>query len=268
MKKVIIKFVIVAVAVFVQSLAYAYQGDQSKLDAHTVIAKANEAVFYAGEDAQCKVDLKMIKDDGRTSQWSFNILRLNTDNEGDQKYLVSFSKPVFMSQLSYLVWKRMNGADQRWLYFPNLNFINTITESQQRMPFMGAQFAFEDLTGREINADQYELLDYSTGHYLIKGTPINNKKTEFDHYYVWIREKDFIPVKIEFYDENNYLLRIFEVLEIEDINGHPTITRSIIKDLQQGGETLVKFSDVNYDTGISEKIFTGQYLRNPDRIFH
>ena len=36
-----------------------------------------------------------------------------------------------------------------------------------------------------------------------------------------------------------------------------------MKDLRSGGETVLTYSDVKYDVGLPEDIFTERYLRQP-----
>ena len=47
--------------------------------------------------------------------------------------------------------------------------------------------------------------------------------------------------------------------------GYPTVTRSRVKDLKSGGETVSEFSKIQYNIGLNDKIFTERYLRRPPR---
>jgi len=74
-----------------------------------------------------------------------------------------------------------------------------------------------------------------------------------------------MPMKIEYYNSKNKLIRVVETLDVEDIQGHPTATSSIAKDLQSGSETTLNFTDVGYDIGLTEDIFTERYLQRAPR---
>ena len=58
------------------------------------------------------------------------------------------------------------------------------------------------------------------------------------------------------------LYRRVEVLEVEDIDGHPTVTTSRVSDLLAGGKTDMQFRYIAYDIGIPAEVFTERSLRN------
>ena len=52
---------------------------------------------------------------------------------------------------------------------------------------------------------------------------------------------------------------------VEVIDGHPTVVQSSMADTRTGGETEMSYTDVKYDVGLPEDIFTERYLRTPPR---
>ncbi len=58
-------------------------------------------------------------------------------------------------------------------------------------------------------------------------------------------------------------MRTIEALEIKDINGHPTVVKSLATDFVREGKTVMEFTEVEYDVGIDDDIFTERYLRKP-----
>ncbi len=88
---------------------------------------------------------------------------------------------------------------------------------------------------------------------------------EFDSYLTWIDRNTFLPTKIEYSDAAGKVFRRVEVLEVEEIQGYPTVTRSRVSDLESGGQTDMQFRYIGYDNGIPEEVFTERSLRNPPR---
>jgi hypothetical protein len=70
---------------------------------------------------------------------------------------------------------------------------------------------------------------------------------------------------MDYFDESNEVYRRIEALDVEDIDGHWTVTRMRVQDLRSGGETISEFTDVEYDVGIPADVFTERTLRNPPR---
>jgi hypothetical protein len=69
---------------------------------------------------------------------------------------------------------------------------------------------------------------------------------------------------MQYYDKNAKLYRVIESLEVEQIQKYPTVTKSVVKDLNTGSTTEMEFSEVKYDIDMGD-IFTERYLRRPPR---
>jgi hypothetical protein len=72
-------------------------------------------------------------------------------------------------------------------------------------------------------------------------------------------------MKAEYYDKNEKKYRLVEALEVQTIQGHPTVTKAKVTDLKSGGHTVSVFSNIQYDLGIDDSIFTERYLRRAPR---
>ena len=55
------------------------------------------------------------------------------------------------------------------------------------------------------------------------------------------------------------------MIEVVEIQGFPTVTKSRVRDLASGGETVSEFTEIEYNIELDEKIFTERYLRRPPR---
>lgn len=226
-----------------------------------IVKKANLASYYAGKTG--KADVKMtIKDaQSRVRNREFRILRFNVTQGGEQKFYVYFHKPSDVAKMVFMVWKHLEKDDDRWLYLPALDLVRRISSSDKRSSFVGSHFVYEDVSGRSIEADIHELMETTQEHYVIKNTPKQKKDVEFASYTVWIDKNNFIPKKAEYYDEQRNLIKTIEALEIQDIQGYPTVIKTIARDLVRGGETINEFSLVEYDIDLTDEIFQERYLR-------
>ena len=70
-------------------------------------------------------------------------------------------------------------------------------------------------------------------------------------------------MEINFFKTNGDNYRRVEAVKIEDIQGHPTVVRSKVSDLQTGGYTLMEFRNITYDLGLDDDVFSERSLRNP-----
>jgi len=72
-------------------------------------------------------------------------------------------------------------------------------------------------------------------------------------------------MKAEYLNKKCTKYRVVEALEIKYIQGIPTVIKSRVQDLDSGGNTVTEFTNVKYDIGLADKIFTERYLRRPPR---
>lgn len=232
--------------------------------ADEIISKANDASYYAGKDG--RADVKMtIKDKGDNERVrEFTILRLDV-GKNDQKFYVYFTAPADVRKMAFLVWKNVGKDDDRWLWIPALNKKKRIAPGDKRTSFVGSDFLYEDVSGRSINDDIHELLETTDKEYKIKNTPKAPDTVEFTHYNVWIDKETFLPRKAEYYNKNGKVYRTVEATKTKTIQGYPTVLESIVKDLESGSSTINVFTNIKYDIGLKERIFTERFLRRPPR---
>lgn len=234
------------------------------LSADEIVAKANQASYYAGADGKADVTMTITADGGGTRERQFTILRLN-DGAEDQKFYVYFKSPADVRKMAFLVWKNVGRDDDRWLWLPALNLKKRIAPGDKRTSFVGSDFFYEDVSGRGIEEDKHQLIEVTGDAYLIRNEPKDSGNVEFAYYLVWIDKTSFLPRMAEYYDPQGQLYRRVEALRIETIDGHPTVMESKASDLNAKTSTLNSFSNVSYDNGLKKKIFSERFLRRPPR---
>ena len=238
----------------------------SELSVDEIVSKANEAAYYAGNDGRAQVTMDIVDKSGSSRTREFTLLRMNAEN-GTQKFYVYFKKPADLYKQVFLVWKEVDEGkdDSRWMWLPALNLKRSIAPGDKRTSFVGSDFVYEDVSGRNLKEDNHELIDTTEAQYIIKNTPVDAGSVEFSYYTVKIDKDTFLPRMAEYYDKNGKMYRTVEATKVETIQGFPTVTESVVKDLNTGGSTVNTFSNIEYDIGLKENIFTERFLRRPPR---
>ena len=234
-------------------------------DVNTIVNKANLAAYYHGNDGKAKVNMTITSKQGQTREREFIILRKDIQDSGDQKYFVYFNKPADVRKMVYMVHKhaQLQKDDDRWLYLPALDLVKRIAAGDKRTSFVGSDFLYEDVSGRSLEEDTHELVDVNDRLFIVKNVPKNPDTVEFSYYNVAIDRKNFVPMKMDFYDKQGNLHRVIESRKVEVIQDFPTVVKSLVSDLKTGSKTEMEFSNVTYDIGLDEDIFTERYLRRP-----
>lgn len=234
-------------------------------DVNEIIDQANLAAYYKGADGRSEARMVITDGQGRTQTRQFTILRYDRADGGDQDFLVAFSRPADVRNTVFMVAKHTQSDDDRWLYLPSLDLVKRISAGDKRTSFVGSHYFYEDVSGRNIAEDNHQLVETTEHHYVVDNTPKDQGSVEFSRYRVWIDKANLLPVKIEYKDDADRLYRRVEVLEVKEVQGHPTVTKSRVSDLVTGGNTTMEFRFIKYDVGLDSTVFTERSLRKLPR---
>jgi outer membrane lipoprotein-sorting protein len=241
-----------------------------------IVRRANHMALYQGADGKGKVKMVITDRLGRTRKREFNMLRKNDgEKDRDQKYYALFQAPADVRKMVFMVHKHaaLEKDDDRWLYMPSLDLVKRIAASDKRTSFVGSDFLYEDISGRSPDDDRHELIRTTDEHYVLKNIPKRPDSVEFEYYVAYIDKRTFMPMKMEFFKREGRLYRVIESMKLEEVEAeedgkkvvYPTVTVSVARDLESGSRTEMTFSNIRYNIGLSDRIFTERYLRRPPR---
>ena len=236
-------------------------------DVQTIVSKANVVAYYQGNDGKASVKMVITNKQKQKREREFNILRKDVEDGGDQNYFVYFKRPADVRRMTYLVLKHADPKkdDDRWLYLPDLSLVKRIAAGDKRTSFVGSDFLYEDVSGRSLEEDTHELVETTDESFVVKNIPKQPDTVEFSYYTVSIDRTNYVPMKMEFYDKEGQLYRTIESVKVETIQDFPTVVKSVVSDLKSGSKTEMEFSDVKYNIGLNDDIFSERYLQRPPR---
>ena len=88
MKKIIFTFFMVLFTLIISTKAYC------ELLVNEIVDRANKVSFYAGADGKALVGMTITDNQGRVRKRVMNILRMDIEDGGDQKFYVYFKEPA------------------------------------------------------------------------------------------------------------------------------------------------------------------------------
>lgn len=237
------------------------------LDIEAIVKQSEKAAYYAGDDGRSDARMMIVDKQGRKQMRQFTILRRDIADNGDQQMMVFFSRPSDVKDTVFRVEKKadLSVEDDRWLYLPALDLVKRISSGDKRTSFVGSHFFYEDVSGRAISEDSFELKSQSDEHYVLVARPKSPDSVEFAYYEVTIDKANNLPILINFYDADEKNYRRVEAVKVDTIKGHPTVVRSKVSDLISGAYTLMEFRNIQYDIGLDDDVFTERSLRTPPR---
>jgi hypothetical protein len=233
-----------------------------------IVQKSQTAFFEAGRDFQARVKMTLLTREGQQRLRELTMLRKNYP-AGEQKYFIYFHSPADVAGTTFMVYKYPNRDDDRWLFIPAISLVNRIAARDSRSSFVGSDFTYEDISGREPTADLHMLLkeDEINGHkvYVVESTP--QTQAEYARKVAWIDQVTFLPLKEEYYDTQGVLYKAFSADEIKDIQsasgGIPTVMKRTMANVKSGHKTEVIFQRIQYNVGIGDDLFSERFLRRP-----
>ncbi|MBT3267492.1 outer membrane lipoprotein-sorting protein [Candidatus Poribacteria bacterium] len=244
-----------------------FDAHAADLSADEIMTKSHDAFYYAANDMKTKVTMSLIDDGGSTRERVLTLLRIDDPESANQKYFVYFHRPGDVRDMTFMVWKHADAADDRWLFIPAVDLIRRISADDKRSSFVGSDFTYEDVSGRAPSEDTHtvvrdEAVDGRDAH-VVESVPKGG--VDFTRKLTWVDAETFLPLKEEYYDAQQELARVFTADKIETIDGVPTIVERTMANVKAGHRTEVVYADVEYDGGLEDGDFSERNMRKPPR---
>lgn len=244
------------------AVAFAATGEE-------IMKKYEAAYYYPSSDFKARVTMKLTARNGQERLREMTMIRKNYGSTGgEQKYFVYFFQPADVQGTAFMVYKHPAKDDDRWLFVPAINMVKRIASQDKRSSFVGSDFTYEDISGRDIGADTHTILNEEVikggNAYVVKSVP-SGADVDYSHKLSWIDAKTYLPVKEEYYDKKGALYKVFTADEVKEVTGMPTVTKRTMKNLSSGHITEAVFTKTSYGIGVDDSLFTERYLKQPPR---
>ena len=204
---------------------------------------------------------------GKTRERRFVMLRRDNEEGGEQKYFVYFQRPRDVERTTFLVFKNPNADDARWIYVPALDLVKPISATDKRSSFVGSDFSYEDVSGRHWSQDKHELLETTVidgrSAYVVRSIPRDDEG--YAERISYIDQQQLLPIREEYRDAKGQLVKLFEALQTEEVDGVLTITKRRMSAPLKGTATLIVFESIDYDVGLEDALFVERTLKSPPR---
>lgn len=263
--------ILAAESVFGQTGATNVQAGLS--DAAAIMEKSQKAFYAVGADMKADVTMELIAADGKKRARVMTMLRLNASGGAEQKYFVYFKEPADVRRMTFLVWKYPEKEDDRWIYIPAVDLVRRVAADDKRSSFVGSDFTYEDISGRDVSADSHKLLrEEKLGEndcYVLQSIPTGG--ADYTKRISWVGKENFLPLKEEYYDAQGELFRVFTADKVENVSvGEgdarlvlPTVTQRAMRNVKTGHRTEVTFASIAYNLGLQDEDFSERRMRRP-----
>ena len=215
-------------------------------------------------DFQAKMSMLLRNRHGEESLRQMRVKGLEVEGDGD-KTLIVFDEPRDVKGTALLTFSHKVKDDDQWLYLPALKRVKRIASRNKSGPFMGSEFAYEDLASQEVEKYTYKYIRDDeldgTPVFIIERYPVS-KYSGYTRQLVWVDKERYIPLKIEFYDRKNSLLKTLTFKGYQQyLDRFWRAEEMFMQNHQTGKSTLLTWKDYRFRTGLTDADFTRNSLK-------
>ncbi len=228
------------------------------------IAKESDRRNTGWKDQAASLDMTLRNRHGKESTRKTHNKTLEMKDDGD-KSLSIFDSPRDVKGTAFLSFTHALKPDEQWLYLPALKRVKRISSSNKSGPFMGSEFAYEDLSSQEVEKYTYKYLrdEKIDGRdcFVIERKPAY-KHSGYTKMITWLDKEMYQPLKIEFYDRKKSLLKTLTSTDYKQYLGkYWRPTRMSMVNHQTKKSTDLLWSDYKLNTGLKERDFDRNSLK-------
>ncbi|KUI97662.1 outer membrane lipoprotein-sorting protein [Vibrio sp. MEBiC08052] len=231
--------------------------------ASEMIARDTGYISYTSD-----VNMAITAANGDTVYRDLTIKGIEQENDGD-KIITYFQAPRDIAGTALLTFSHSIKADDQWLYLPSIKRVKRISSNNRSGPFMGSEFAYEDMSSWELDKYSYELVGEKMldgkSYWLLSCFP-RYENSGYSKLIAWIDQDIYQPRKIEYYDRKGELFKRLSLSQYELYNQHywrPEFSQ--MDNLQNKRSSSLTWKNMTLGSNVPQAQFEPKQLRNTYR---
>ncbi len=155
-----------------------------------------------------------------------------------------------------------------WNWVPSIERTIKLPPSMMMQSWMGT-----DLTNDDLVRQSSVVIDYT--HEIVKDSVVEGRKcwklkltakpdapVVWGHIYTWVDKEHYIQLRTEFYDEDGYLVNVFNAYDIKTMDGRTMATRMEMIPVDKPGYKTILITDaIRFNTGVKEDFFNTNQMK-------
>ena len=240
-----------------------------------------------GRDSRQRLRMKLIDRRGRVRERALEVTALRgreapgaarTAPDGD-RLLIRFTYPNDIRGTGFLVWEHPSAEDERFLYLPSLSRVRRIAGSETQDSFVGSDFTYEDIGGREFDEYTYAFAgaDGENATWTAPGgggsrpawrleSKRRDASAQFQRVVSLVLKDSFVVVQADIYNRRNERQKEYVVRRLEQVQGVWTVMDSEMGNALEKTRTELVVERAEYNVGLEESHFTRRELERGARV--
>jgi len=273
LKKTLAQLALVA-TIALSTPAWANKTAQEVLASGSTAEEKGNAVAYEADirdlgygDTMADVEMVLYNAHGQKTSRKMRNLSFELPQKGvGDKTLIIFDTPRDIKGTAFLTFSKILDPDDQWMYLPALGRSKRISSKNKSGPFMGSEFAYEDISSQEVGKYKYKYLrNEACGErdcFVLERYPLY-KFSGYTRQVVWLDTKEFLLIKMDFYDRKNSLLKTMSNHDYQQFLGqYWRPGKMSMVNHQNGKSTDLIWKNYAFKVGLVERDFTKAKLKN------
>jgi outer membrane lipoprotein-sorting protein len=254
-----------AIAPLVFSVLVNFAMAQSDEEKGLEIAIAADKRDSGWKHSTAEMEMVLRNRTGKESRRNIINRQLEVDGDGD-KSLSLFKEPKDVEGTAMLTFTHGLEPDEQWLYLPSIKRVKRISSKNKSGPFMGSEFAFEDIGSQEIEKYTYKYLrEEPCGDglqcYVIERIP-QYADSGYARQITWVDTAEYRNIKVEFYDRKNSLLKTLDMIGFKEYKGgYWRADQFEMTNHQNGKSTSLFWRNYDFESVMDDKDFNQNALK-------
>ena len=189
---------------------------------------------------------------------------LEVTGDGD-KGLTIFDTPLDVKGTAFLSFSHTVGNDDQWIYLPAIKRVKRIASRNKSGPFLGSEFAFEDLSSFEVEKFSFkfireEVIDGLT-MMVVEMDPVD-KFSGYSRSQTWVDSEHYRAHKVVFYDRRDTLMKTLTISDYKlyDDKYWRAHKQSMVNH-KTGKSTDIEIKNLKFNVGLDENDFNDKRLK-------
>ena len=224
-------------------------------DGKEIVTRAENIIH--GRTSQVDMTIKIVR-----PSWN-RTMTLKAWSKGEDYTISVITRPAKDAGTVFL--KRLH---EIWNWLPGIERSVKLPPSMMAQSWMGTDFTNDDLVkaSSRINDYTHKILGDTTMEgrncWKIEMIPMPNAAVVWGKVNLFVDQKDYLELRIEFYDEDNRLVNILQCSEVRMMGGRtiPCKMEMIPAD-KKGQETIIEYTSAVFDKPMNDDFFTTDNMR-------
>jgi hypothetical protein len=213
-----------------------------------------------GRDAQFQLKMRLFDRQQRARERELRILMLRNDARGD-RVLIRFTYPNDIKGTGFLVWEHPDADDERFLYLPALGRVRRIVGAESQDSFVGSDFTYEDISGREFEDYTYAMVERNASWTAPAGQRMpayriesraRDAQARYPRIVSTVLKDRFVVVHADIHNRRDERQKVYEVRVLERVEGIWTLTDVVMTSLLERTRTELLVTNADYNVGLKE----------------